>query len=399
MDNTETIEIKLLVSAPREKVASSFTSSVAWENWFSDYAEVVPVKNGRFYVSWDAGHHASGIFKEIVENERLVFSWQGWGESKVTTVSITFQDVEGQTQINVFHRGLGTGGHWEHSRAAIHTGWETALENLKSVLETGLDKRLYERPMLGIYPNQPVDEDMAEKYNLPVSTGIQLGGVISGMGADAAGLIAEDVIFSLNKHELKTFSDFAQAIDGMKAGDVVEVVFFRDGIKQFIEMELSHRSFPEVPASAKALALKVADSYRETDKELEKILDGVSEEVASSPPEPGEWSAKEILVHLLYTEQWLHLAISCSITDQRPGAFANQPDLIKAMADFHSLADLVAELKQAERVTEKLMEALPDEFSQDKRKFIRFIDSIGQGFALHTRSHFPQLRAAIDAVT
>jgi hypothetical protein len=324
-------------------------------------------------------------------------TWQERGESKETEVEITFEGEDDQTQVSIVHSGLGTTGHWEHSSKAIQSGWEYALENLKSVMETGLDKRLYDRPMLGVYPNLLIDEEIAGSLGLPVTTGVQLGGVVEGLGAEAAGLQADDVLFSLNGHKLKAFSDFATAIGGVKAGDIVEVVFYRDGAIQVVDMELSRRPAPDIPDSAKDMAENVSMTYEEIDEEIDAVFKGVTESEASQRPAPDEWSAKETLVHLLYTERWLHLAISCAVAEQRAGGFANQLELIKAMADCYSVGDLIAEVKLSEKITVESLGALPDGFLADKRKFIRFVSTIGQGFAQHSRSHLPQIKEAIEA--
>jgi len=395
MPETKTLEIEQLIEAPLEQVYQSFTSSVALESWFSDFAELVPSKNGRFYVFWNAGHYAVGLVKELEENQRISFSWRGQGETKDTQVEVAFNEEDDHTRLTILHSGLGTTGHWIETNTSIRSGWEYALNNLKSVLETGLDKRAYDRPLLGIYPNQIVDKAIMEKYNLPVSTGIQIGGVVEGLGAEAAGLQENDVIFSLNRYELKGFGDFAKAIADKNAGDAVEVVFYRGDHKHTVEMELSRRPSPQVPDSAEELSEVVARSYDEFNAVLDKTFEGVSDGEASFCPGPKDWSAKETLVHLLYTERWLHLAISCVVADQRTGGFANQLELIKAMADSYSLVDLIAELKKCEEITVNSLAALPANFVADKRRYISFASSFGQGFSKHSYGHLPQIQDAI----
>jgi hypothetical protein len=141
----------------------------------------------------------------------------------------------------------------------------------------------------------------------------------------------------------------------------------------------------------------VAQAYDQSDAALDKVCQGVSEPQAAFSPAKGEWSPKETLAHLVYTERWLHLALSCLATDQRSGGFANQPDLIKAMADCYSLDELIAELKQCEKVTVKSIAAMPPEVTDNKRIFVRLVDAYGQGFSQHTLNHLPQIEAAITA--
>jgi uncharacterized protein YndB with AHSA1/START domain len=397
MPDTQILEISEIIEAPINQVFKSFTSSVALENWFSDFAEIIPSENGRFYVFWNAGHHADGLVKVVDEDQLLHFTWRGHGESKETDVEIRFKEEDGNTVVTIVHSGLGTTGHWEESNQAIKSGWVYALNNLKSVLETGLDKRVYDRPMLGIYPNQPVDDELVKKHKLPVTTGIQIGGVIEGLGAESAGLQGDDVIFSLNGHELKSFNDFSKAIGGVKAGESVKVVFYRGEQEHIVDMELSSMPSPDVPDSAVKLAVLVKESYQGFNSEIDEIFNGATEEDAAFRPGLRDWSAKDTLVHLLYTERWLHLAISCVVSDQRPGGFFNQLELIRVMSDSYSLEDLIAELKKSEQITVDLIAALPEDFVSDRRKYFGFSRTFGQGFAQHSHSHLPQIKAGIKA--
>jgi uncharacterized protein YndB with AHSA1/START domain len=397
MPDTQTLEISEIIEAPINQVFQSFSSSVALENWFSDFAEIMPSENGRFYVFWNAGYYADGLVKKV-ENEKLLhLTWRGQGESKETDVEIKFYEEDGNTGVTIVHSELGTSGHWEGSSQAIKSGWEYALNNLKSVLETGLDKRIYDRPLLGIYPNQPVDDEMVKKHNLPITTGIQIGGVIEGFGAESAGLQADDVIFSLNGYELKSFDDFSKAIGDVKAGESVKVVFYRGEQERIVDMELSSKPSPDVPDSVVGLAKLVNESYQEFNSEIDKIFDGVTEGDAAFRPGQNDWSAKDTLVHLLYTERWLHLAISCVVSDQRPGGFFNQLELIRAMSDSYSLEDLITELKKSEQITVDSIAALPKDFVADRRKYFGFLSTFGKGFAHHSHSHLPQIKAGIKA--
>jgi hypothetical protein len=217
------------------------------------------------------------------------------------------------------------------------------------------------------------------------------------MGAEAAGLRKDDVIVSLNHHSLKTYQDFVSALADRKAGDIIEVIFYRAGDMHTVPMELSRRQVPDMPESAAELAETVAETYAEVAAEREALFEGVSEKQAAARPAPEEWSAKETLVHLLYTERWLHLMISCVLNGQRPGGFANQLALIAAVADTYTLKELLFELKRSEQVTVASLKALPDDFVADKRQFLGLAYGPGQGFAMHTRLHFDQIKAALEA--
>jgi hypothetical protein len=178
---------------------------------------------------------------------------------------------------------------------------------------------------------------------------------------------------------------------------VVDVIFYRGVEKHNIQMTLSRRQIPEAPQSADDLGDSVEKIYGELAAERDSLFEGVSDAEASIRPDLDSWSAKETLVHLLYTERWLHLAISLAESEQRTGGFANQIDFISAVASSYTLEGLLAELKQSEAITVAVLKALPDDFVADKRKFLSLAFTVGQGYAQHSRDHFDQISVAIKA--
>ncbi len=398
MSETRSLEFTQTVEAPVNQIYQAFTGSVALESWFADSAEADARKGGRFYAWWNTGYYASGLFTKLKEDKRVAFSWLGLGEPTPSKVRVALSTEDGVTQVTVTHKGIGKGKTWKKSSKQIASGWETALANLKSVIETGYDKRIYDQPMLGVLPSGLVDEKMIKELSLPIETGAKISDVVAGMGAEAAGLRGNDVIFSIGGHELKIFPDFGLAMAGKKARDVVEVVFYREGKKHTVNMELSGRIKPEVPSSAKDLADRTAKIYEQVNAELDALFEEVSDETASVRPREDEWSAKEVLAHLIYSERWLHLAITCFIGNYRTGGFSNDLGMHAAIAKAYPLDELIAEFKRCEAITVAAIEALPEDFVSDKRRLMILVSNVDeQGFALHTRSHFPQINAALES--
>ena len=70
-----------------------------------------------------------------------------------------------------------------------------------------------------------------------------------------------------------------------------------------------------------------------------------------------------------------------------------------AIANTYPLDELIDELKRCEAITVAAIEALPEEFVADKRRLMILTGNVDeQGFALHTRGHFQQIEAALNAV-
>jgi uncharacterized protein YndB with AHSA1/START domain len=412
MNDQKSIEFIELIAAPTKQVYAAFSSSVALESWFSDFAEVDFNDKGRVYFWWNVGYYASGLFTKILDDQQLAFTWSGPDEPHSTQVEIFFTpkgdvpqayapevDVSmvETTEVKIRHSGIGAGSEWAERIKAYQRGWEVGLSNLKSVMETGIDKRVYDRPILGIIPGELIDDAKALDLGLPLPYGFVLGGTVAGMGAEAAGLRSGDVVVSLNQHDLKRYQDFAPALRGCKAGDEVEVIFYRDKKQHIVQMKLSRQQIPKLPQSAVELSESIAKIYADIADERDALFDAVSDEEASARPASDAWSAKETLAHLLYTERWLHLAISMAISSQRTGGFANQLEMIAAMASAYTLDELLTELRNSEQVTVASLKALPGDFVADKRKFFSLVNGYGQGYASHSRGHFDQIKAAIEA--
>jgi hypothetical protein len=99
-----------------------------------------------------------------------------------------------------------------------------SLENLASVLETGQDCRVFDRPMLGINVGDFTSEQ-AKQLGVPVKTGVRLDSVVPGLGAHNAGLTRNDVLVSLGGTPLSDFDSLVFSLRGKKGGEKVEVVY------------------------------------------------------------------------------------------------------------------------------------------------------------------------------
>ena len=281
----------------------------------------------------------------------------------------------------------------------IQKDWPEALENLVTLLEDGVDKRQFDRPMMGIFINGLLDAKQAEDLGVPVETGVVIGGVVDEMGAQKAGLQQNDVLVGLAGHEITDFPSIGKAIADKKAGEEVNFTVYRGAEKMSFAVELGKRPLPNYPTTAAGLAEQTAQMFAELDQELDAVFADVSEEAASKRPAPAEWSAKETVAHLLYTERWIHLAISMIIGGQRTPGFYNDLGTIAAMADgYATTAEIVTELKRAEATTVRAMANLTDAFVANKSRYF-FLAGLPQFTPGHHRLHFQQMKAAIESAS
>jgi uncharacterized protein YndB with AHSA1/START domain len=375
MAKSQTLEFKRTISASPEAVFSALTSATALREWFCNLAIFEGRKGGRYYFAWNSGFYASGEVVKFDPGRKLALTWNGRGEPAPTTVKIGVAAKKNGTAVTVAHEGVGTGKKWAGSIEEITDGWEKSLENLQSVLETGADLRLTLRPLLGISDLGELNAEAKARLNPPVEEGVVIGAVMDGLGAHAAGLRKDDILVTVAKQKVWNFPSLASALQKHRAGDRVKVTYYRNGEKQTAEMELSRRPLPEIPATAADLASAIRRKHEAIDASLAQGLENVTEAEAEFRPEPGDWTVKEILAHLIHVERDNHafFAEMFAGAERLYTDFADN-SLIRTQATaraYGSLAALFDALKRSEMESVFMLECAPEALVAGKRTFWR----------------------------
>lgn len=396
---TQTLTFDQIVNARPEQVYHAFTNATALREWMCDVATTSPHPGGRLYLWWNDGYYSAGEYSGLKPNEQVAFKWRGRNDPQATAVRVWLSPQEEGTLITLEHSDFGTGEQWADIAKEIKNGWETALENLVSVMETGQDLRFVNRPMLGIGLSE-FNADVAEKLSVPVNEGIRVDSVIEGMGAQKAGLQGNDVIVGLGDQPVTDWASLTSALQKHRAGDKIKVDFYRGADKHTVEMELSRRPLPEIPSTPRELAEAVQGRQAEVEAELDRLFEGVTEAEASHRPVPDEWSAKEILAHLIHSETYWQNDIAQIVTSQE-GHFddfgGNLHALVEAtVAVYATLPELREAFRRASQLTSALITRLPDEFLKRKASYWRLAYNALES-PFHFHGHAEQMRAAIAA--
>ncbi len=370
--DTQTLKFTQSVKASPKQVYYAFTHASALNQWLCNFSTVLPNPGGRIYLWWNSGYFSSGEFTQIEKNKRLSFIWHGRHEPGDTLVSVQFIGEDSHTLVELGHSGFGTGETWEKIVNECQDGWEKGLENLSSIFATGEDLRFVRRPMLGIMINE-FDEDIAKKMGVPVSKGIRIDKPVENMGAEAAGLLSDDVIVSLGGNDTTDSAELATALQGYHAGDEVEVIFYRGGEKKSTMMKLSGRPFPEMPQNTEEFARAVEAKYSTQRDQLQTLFEDLTEEEAVYKPAPDEWSIKETLAHLVQSEQGLNTWISGVISGYRPhydDYGGNLPVFTHAtLTAYPTIAELLEQFNRCNKETVALIEGLPDDLPTYKNMY------------------------------
>ncbi len=387
------------VDAPMDAVFTAFTNQTAITQWLCHNANISPRKGGALFLLWTqpAYYYAVGEFTAFEPGQQLAFTWFGRGEPAPTAVTVELAETAGGTAVTLTHTGVGADPAWAETRQQIEQGWETSLANLKAVLETGLDQRIYARPFLGILVPGLITADQAQDQGLPIEGGIQIGGTVAGTGAEAAGLVNEDILVKLGGVAVKDFNSLQAATAPHRAGDTVPLEFYRQGEKHSVAMTLSHRPRPAVPATPATFAAALREQYDGLDAELAEILAGVDDTLAAFKPN-GLWSAKELLAHLITSERAQQMAVASSIDGNSLSGWPNNtPAWVASVAESYTLDELVDLWHAAEAETVKLVEHLPADTVANKAVYLGIGQSLLMGFPNHTRNHYGELRRILTA--
>lgn len=137
MNRDETVRVVRRIDAPPAVVFSYLTSSERWSLWQGVSTAIDPRPGGVYSMKAPNGGRARGEVVEIVENERVTFTW-GWeGHPTVppgsTTVTIDLRADGRATIVTLTHRGL------PHEETGLHQlGWDHYITRLAGVSE-GVD--------------------------------------------------------------------------------------------------------------------------------------------------------------------------------------------------------------------------------------------------------------------
>jgi uncharacterized protein YndB with AHSA1/START domain len=130
------LDVSKTVAAPRARVFAAWTDPELVKLWFAPGDMTVgdvsidAKVGGRFRIVMqgaDMTPTAIGEYKEIVANEKLVFSWAWESDpSQPTIVTVTFHDHGSGTRIELIHERLPS----KESRDRHEHGWIGCLGNL-----------------------------------------------------------------------------------------------------------------------------------------------------------------------------------------------------------------------------------------------------------------------------
>ncbi len=135
---TRAVEMNLRLESDVTTIFRALTEPRQLERWFADRAIMRAERGSRYYFKWNGIEGTwQGTITELIPGNRLEFTWQSPGREEETLVNIRLIPQGLETLVELTHSGFTTTDEMEKSIK----DWVFYLENMKSVLEVGVDQR------------------------------------------------------------------------------------------------------------------------------------------------------------------------------------------------------------------------------------------------------------------
>ncbi|NJK44993.1 MAG: PDZ domain-containing protein, partial [Pleurocapsa sp. SU_196_0] len=240
--------------------------------------------------------------------------------------------------------------------------------------------------------------DNAERFGVPVHHGVLLEGVLTGLSAQSAGLQRGDVIASVSGQDITDVQVLPNITRTHKAGDALEVVYYRGTTRHDAHMELKPRPLQPEADSLETLGAQIQAHKSAVLRELDDVVRDFTEDEARFKPAPNAWSAQEVLAHLINTERDTQTMIASLENGNELEVFTGNMDArVRAtVRRYPTTAALVTALKDTHAETVELVRSLPEHFLLRKAHVVR-VQQNAEFDPSHTRHHFAQMQRAVAA--
>jgi serine protease Do len=88
-----------------------------------------------------------------------------------------------------------------------------------------------------------LNDKIIEKLGYPKKTGVLITSIVDDSAAEKFGLMEDDIIYSFAGEKITDPEQLAELVREKKPGDEVDIVYYREGKKKELEIELGERSY------------------------------------------------------------------------------------------------------------------------------------------------------------
>ncbi len=117
-------------------------------------------------------------------------------------------------------------------------GYAISTETAMPIIQELVNKGYVVRPWLGV-GLRTVDERLALRYGLAIDKGVLITQVSPDSPASAAGLLAGDIVISIDGEETKTVVELTRILHTSEIGQRIEITFWREDTRNTTEAVLA----------------------------------------------------------------------------------------------------------------------------------------------------------------
>ncbi|WP_161524782.1 SRPBCC domain-containing protein [Alteribacter lacisalsi] len=195
----DSVKRDIVVNAPIERVWEALTRAEHLNRWYTKEAEIDFQVGGRGRMNHGWGAASDGIFTEIVPMKRFVLQS---ADGDFTTIT-SLEESENGILVSIEYQASFLGEMDPASKENMLFGTTQFLENLKSVYETGADKRAsFWQAWIGIVHT-------TEEHG----NGTKVVKVKEGSSASAAGIQPDDTIKTIDGEKVTGHESFERLIN------------------------------------------------------------------------------------------------------------------------------------------------------------------------------------------
>ena len=385
------LRAQTVVALPPIDVWQAFTRPEHLDYWFGDAIEIDLRVGGAYIARGSCGIRLDTTVERVVEGRRLVLRPTRRGDD--ARIELDLVKLSGaETRVSV-----------ADPDAEDEGPWSEALENLRSVWERGVDLREARRAIMGIGPRDLTSSERTSP-GVPPGLGAVLGSVLAGGPAEAAGLLAGDVVVFFESTPVRDEENLVNAIRARRPGDRIQVRVVRGGEEVRALVTLGTRTGREEPPPARKQLLEgMRKAIREADAKLEEAVSGLSEKDAYRPERQDAWSVAQVLAHLSLVERMLQCWLDQTARGERPAvnsdSCTNTSRLAGILECKPTIQELLDRLRHDEQETMAFLSHLPASVCTFKPRWSRMA-FLALDHHPHSEDHLGQIariRAAIGA--
>jgi uncharacterized protein YndB with AHSA1/START domain len=386
----DTRRAEVVVQLPPIEVWHAFTRPDYLSYWIADSAEVDLRVGGDYNLRAVPWLDLRARIEKMIEGRRLVLRPVHAPDDTRVEVDLIKQ-AAAETRICV-----------AQPEPELSDLMQSALENMRSLWEHGVDLREARRGMVGVGRAAAAAGSPPAGAARP-GAGVRVTAVVAGGPAEGAGLRRGDVVVGAGGDPVRESADLVRRIHETRVGESLSLEIVRGDARLSIDVVVAERARrTQPPPSQMELLNAMREATVQSDRKLAEALRGLADADAYRPEAPGQWSVAQVLAHLSVTERMIQYALDEAIRGGNPrvddACVTSAWRLGAVLTERPGVADLLARLTRDETETLALIEGVAADVVAFRPRWAR-VAHLALDLHAHSGDHLPQIARIRRAIS